>query len=61
MSKARSPRGVDSMTMGTRPYIVSVSRPSGRGEAGGGGKGENEEAKEDEEKDGGEVGRGRRR
>jgi hypothetical protein len=49
------------MTMGTRPYIVSVSRPSGRGEAGGGGKGENEEAKEDEEKDGGEVGRGRRR
>ena len=68
MSKARSPRGVDSMTMGTRPDIVASGREGEEAAWGGGGKGGDQEEEEEEEKegekgngDGDEEVRGRRR
>ena len=60
MSKARSPRGVDSMTMGTRPDIVASGR-GGELEVLGGGKGGHEEEEKEESDRGEEVRGGRRR
>jgi len=60
MSKARSPRGVDSMTMGTRPDIVGSGRDGKVAwEGGGGGKGDQEAEEEKEDGDEDEVSRGR--